>query len=180
MKFLSGTISNEEYLLKKSVIGLDFLFRRKMLKYWAVFIFVLCVSVSGSAWSKDFANRVIVPGMRVGEINIGDAYHPYEKSWGKPDLVTKIPQGYLCKFNKLRMCFLVHQDTIIAIYCGNPFYYTGKNLHVGSKENEIRRAFGDAKRVIRSGKNGYAVHFSNHGISFVVDSNEIIEQIIIY
>lgn len=120
----------------------------------------------------------IVPGVRVGGIQLGQATDFVVQQWKKPDKKVPVPKkaGYeMWSYPDKGMIVVVYKNRVDGIMISTPGFRTIKDIHVGSKREDVVRAYGKPK----SRDNAHDLEsYPDNGIEFSYEKG-VVRQILV-
>ncbi|MCA9791245.1 MAG: hypothetical protein KC910_05600 [Candidatus Eremiobacteraeota bacterium] len=122
-------------------------------------------------------DRLIVPGKRVGDLQLGGPFTVVEKAWGKPDSRSDLSNhsGEIIAYRQHGVRFVVISGRIDAIMLTTGDFITKQGVKIGSDKDEVIRAFG------KDFKTNDAFHsYPGLGIGFMLGQGDVIEIQILY
>lgn len=89
-------------------------------------------------------DRLIVPGMRVGDLRLGAPADPVRKAWGAPSGVTPLSgiPGEVWNYKEQGVSVLASEGLIRSIMVSSGDFITKEGVQVGSSFEEVKKAFG--------------------------------------
>lgn len=122
-------------------------------------------------------DRLVVPGKRVGDLQLGSPFSAVEKAWGKPDHRSDLSNhsGEIIAYRQHGVRFVVISGRIDAIMLTTGDFITKQGVKIGSHKDEVIRAFG------KDFKTNDAFHsYPGLGIGFMLGQGDVIEIQILY
>jgi len=118
-------------------------------------------------------DKLIVPGVRVGNIYLDKSATYIEKEWGNPEAVTPLTghiRGKLLFYSSTKGIILItERNRIKAIVVVSPVFETEKGLKVESDSSLIKKNHSNGAAI------GEQMIYKNEGISFLVKAGKIKE-----
>ncbi|MBM3460541.1 MAG: hypothetical protein FJX76_00375 [Armatimonadetes bacterium] len=128
---------------------------------------------------RDLASgdRRIVPGSRVGGIQLGTSLDFVLKQWKNPTRRGPLPSkkgAELWSYQRHGVIVVAYEGRVDGVWIFNPEFRTGKEIHVGSARNEVVAAYGKADR-----KEEEMEIYSKLGLGFLYKENGKVGQIMV-
>ena len=120
------------------------------------------------------ADKIIVPGLRVGEYTFDMNKDDVLKSLGEPKFVfygkqryslDNLPRTYYMSFDDVS--FRIHDDSVKEITVLSPLYKFANGLRVGDSEQKIKQAFGDNVQLKETEGKDY-LSYEDKGLVFEI------------
>ncbi|MEW6279602.1 MAG: hypothetical protein AB1758_13320 [Candidatus Eremiobacterota bacterium] len=89
-------------------------------------------------------DRLIVPGVRVGDLKVGAPAASVRQAWGAPTTVSPLSgvQGEVWHYEDQAVSLVIHGDKIHGVMVGTGDFITREGLKVGSSADEAVRIYG--------------------------------------
>jgi hypothetical protein len=133
-----------------------------------------------------FGSRIIVPGMRIGDISLGMNKNEVLRILGEPKLVyygseryalDELPRRYGMNFGE--MSVFIENDKVQRIDAHSPSYRFISGLTVGDLEGKIKQSFGKSFES-SAFEEGTSLTYEDKGVCFEIDKQGIIEEIHVF
>jgi beta-lactamase regulating signal transducer with metallopeptidase domain len=132
-------------------------------------------------------DRIIIPGLRVGEYTFNMTKDDVLERLGKPEMIfygdnqytfDNLPRHYYMSFGDI--AFRIHNDSVKEITVINPSYRLPNGLRVGDSEQKVKEAFGNDFRIKEGGRKDF-LSYRDKGLMFEIHKkNRTILEINVY
>ncbi|MBW7989412.1 MAG: PDZ domain-containing protein, partial [Planctomycetes bacterium] len=136
------------------------------------------IESSKSYKNTDIVNKIIVPGIRVGEYTFGMSKEDVFESLGKPRVIfygdekytlDNLPEKYFMPYEDIS--FLIVNDSVKGITALSPSYKLPNGLRVGDSEQKIKKAFGNDFHIREFERKDF-LNYEDEGLMFEIDRRD--------
>ena len=135
-------------------------------------------ALAASVTDGRITDKIIVPGIRVGEYTFGISEDDVLESLGKPNFIfygdksytlDNLPRTYYMVFDDVS--FRILDDSVKEITAISPYYKFANGLGVGDSEQKIKEVFGDDFHIEETWKKDFLT-YEDKSLVFEINKND--------
>jgi hypothetical protein len=136
------------------------------------------IMVISAAPDQLLGDKVVVPGVRAGNIRIGDNAQNILNIWGRPDSIEnsdKNPSVVSLRYKNKAVTIITVDGVVSGVVINSYKFRTSEGISIDSTFEQVAKTYGTEYKKVHN-----SIMYHSNGIGFYMHENKVIEILLTY